>query len=135
MISTLLGCGKDTVVDLGFALDGSNSIDANEYRLTKDFVKDIIRMFPISQSGTHVGLLEYANRAEFKVRFDQFYDTDELLKHVEDLNQTSGTFTNIGRGLKKTLQLFSKQYGMRDKVREIQIAGGIVQSPIMLTQD
>jgi len=107
------------VVDLGFALDGSNSIDANEYRLTKDFVKDIIRMFDVSQSGTHVGLLEYHFRAFVRVRFDRFYDTDELLKHVEDLQQSSGANTNIGVALKKTVQFFSKDFGMRDEVRLI----------------
>jgi len=120
MISILLGCGNDTAVDLGFALDGSNSIDANEYRLTKDFVKDIIRMFYVSQSGTHVGLLEYAVRASIRVGFNDFYDTDELLEYVEDLKQSSGAATNIGIGLEKTLVLFSKRYEMRDEVRLIQ---------------
>ena len=120
MIFILLGCGNDTVVDLGFALDGSNSIDANEYRLTKDFVKDIIRMFYVSQSGTHVGLLEYAVCANIRVGFNDFYDTDELLEYVEDLKQSTGAATNIGTGLNKTLSLFSKRYEMRDEVRLIQ---------------
>lgn len=120
MISYLLGCGNGTVVDLGFALDGSNSIDTNEYRLTKDFVKDIIRMFYISESGTHVGLLEYAVRASIRVGFDYFYNADELLEFVEDLKQSSGAATNIGIGLEKTLELFSNKYAMRDKVRLIQ---------------
>ena len=123
IISLLLGCTNDTVVDLGFALDGSNSIDANEYRLTKDFVKDIIRMFSISKTGTHVGLLEYAARAVIRVRFDEFSETDELLKDVEGLKQSRGASTNIGVGLDKTLQLFSKRYGARDEVRLVQTAG------------
>ena len=42
-------CGKNIVFDVGFAIDGSNSIDDNEYRLTKDFVKDVIRIFTISE--------------------------------------------------------------------------------------
>lgn len=120
MISISLGCGRDVVVDLGFALDGSNSIDANEYRLTKDFVKDIIKMFWISEKGSHVGLLEYAVRAYIRVKFDKFYDADELLNHVEGLDQSRGSATNIGIGLDKTLDLFSKRNGMRDKVRLIQ---------------
>jgi len=112
-------CGNGTVVDLGFALDGSNSIDANEYRLTKDFVKDIIRMFYISESGTHVGLLEYAVRASIRVGFDYFYNADELLEYVEELKQSSGAATNIGIGLEKTLELFSNKYAMRDKVPKV----------------
>ncbi|KAJ7393311.1 hypothetical protein OS493_006281 [Desmophyllum pertusum] len=83
----MLGCGRNVVVDLGFALDGSNSIDSNEYRLTKDFVKDIIRSFSISEQGTHVGLLEYASEASIKVYFDDYDDTNELLMFVEGLTQ------------------------------------------------
>ena len=122
MISILIGCGNNTVVDLGFAVDGSNSIDANEYRLTKDFVKDIIKMFHISRDGTHVALLEYSNRARIKVKFDKFYDTDELLKKVEDLEQVSGTLTNIDSALELTRDMFSKRNAMRvdETVRLIQ---------------
>ena len=121
MIYILLGCGRDVVVDLGFALDGSNSIDANEYRLTKDFVKDIIKMFWISEPGTHVALLEYAVKARIRVEFDKFYDADELLNHVEDLKQSRGQATNIGIGLEETLNLFSKRNGMRDEVSRIEL--------------
>lgn len=101
------------MVDLGFALDGSNSIDGNEYRLTKDFVKDIIRSFSISEEGTHVGLLEYASEASIKVYFDDFFDANELLTFVEGLKQAKGGATNIGRGLEKTLDMFSPRNGMR----------------------
>ena len=111
-------CGKNIVFDVGFAIDGSNSIDDNEYRLTKDFVKDVIRIFTISEQSTHVALLEYASEASIKVYFDDedYYQADELLKRVEQLTQAQGASTNIGRGLEKTLGMFSADYGMREKV-------------------
>ena len=114
MFDVLLGCGGNVVFDLGFALDGSNSIDSNEYRLTKDFIQDIIRSFSISEEGTHVALLEYASEAYVQNDFDEYYDVNELLKFVEGLKQTKGGATNIGRGLKKTLDMFSDKYGMRE---------------------
>ena len=111
-------CGKNIVFDVGFAIDGSNSIDDNEYRLTKDFVKDVIRIFTISEQSTHVALLEYASEASIKVYFDDddYYQADKLLKRVEQLTQAQGASTNIGRGLEKTLGMFSADYGMREKV-------------------
>ena len=111
-------CGKNIVFDVGFAIDGSNSIDDNEYRLTKDFVKDVIRIFTISEESTHVALLEYASEASIKVYFDDedYYQADELLERVEQLTQAQGASTNIGRGLEKTLGMFSADYGMREKV-------------------
>ena len=111
-------CGKNIVFDVGFAIDGSNSIDDDEYRLTKDFVKDVIRIFTISEESTHVALLEYASEASIKVYFDDddYYQADKLLERVEQLTQAQGASTNIGRGLEKTLGMFSASYGMREKV-------------------
>ena len=102
---------------MGFAIDGSNSIDGNEYRLTKDFVKDVIGIFDISAQGTHVGLLEYASEASIKIYFDDYEEAGELLEFVESLTQAKGGATNIGRGLEKTLDLFSTRNGMREEVR------------------
>ena len=118
----LIGCGKNVVFDLGFALDGSASIDNNEYRMTKDFVKDIIRSFSISKQGTHVALLEYASQPSIKIYFDdnRYYDANALLTEVEGLRQAKGGVTNIGGGLKKTLDMFSTGNGMRgDEVRHL----------------
>ena len=119
MFCILSGC--DVRYDVGFALDGSNSIDRNEYRLTKDFVKDIIKAFSISEDGTHVAILEYASDARIKAYFDdEFYDPNELLNFVEDLDQAQGAATNIGRGLDKTLEMFSTGNGMRgDEVSSV----------------
>jgi len=115
----IASCGENIVYDLGFAIDGSNSIDNNEYRLTKDFVKDVIGIFTISEQGTHVGLLEYASEASIKIYFDDYFETGELLEFVETLTQAQGGSTNIGRGLEKTLDLFSSDNGMRDKVEKL----------------
>ena len=107
---------------MGFAVDGSASIDNNEYRMTKDFVKDIIRSFSISKQGTHVALLEYASQPSIKIYFDddQYYDANALLTRVEGLRQAKGGVTNIGGGLKRTLDMFSAGYGMRgDEVRHL----------------
>ena len=108
------GCGNNVVFDVGFAIDGSNSIDSNEYRLTKDFVEDIIGIFSISEQATHIGLLEYGSEASIKIYFDEYSEAAELL---ESLTQIQSGSTNIGRGLEKALDMFSAQNGMRDKVK------------------
>ena len=95
------GCGENIVYDLGFAIDGSNSIDNNEYRLTKDFVKDVIGIFTISEQETHVGLLEYASEASIKIYFDDYFETGELLEFVETLTQAKGGSTNIAEAWRK----------------------------------
>ena len=111
------GCGNNVVYDVGFAIDGSNSIDSNEYRLTKDFVEDIIGIFSISEQATHIGLLEYGSEASIKVYFDDYFEAGELLEFFEALTQTQSGSTNIGRGLEKTLDMFSARNGMRDEVK------------------
>ncbi|XP_068753749.1 pikachurin-like [Montipora capricornis] len=111
------GCaGKDVVFDVGFAIDGSNSIDSNEYRLTKDFVVDVIGIFNVSMEGTRISLLEYANEASFIVYFD---DNDDVLHKVRNLQQSHGTSTNIGTGLQRALEMFKDYNGMRKEAEKL----------------
>ena len=114
---SLSACGENVVYDVGFAIDGSNSIDSYEYRLTKDFVKNVIRIFTISENSTHVALLEYAFAAIIKIKFNVYFEAEDLLDKVESLTQVQGASTQIGRGLKKTLQMFTVDKGMREQVK------------------
>lgn len=116
MLCTLSGCGGNVKFDVGFAIDGSNSIDDNEYRLTKDFVKDVIKAFSISEDGTHVALLQYASRGIMEIYFDddEYRDPDLLLKEVENVRALRGAATDIGDGLQVALkEMFSTKNGMR----------------------
>ncbi|XP_074626949.1 pikachurin-like [Acropora palmata] len=110
------GCSKDFVFDVGFAIDGSGSIDNNEYKLTKDFVLDIIGIFSVSDEGTHIALLEYASEAPIKIYFDDNFD---LLNEVKGLKQSKGHTTNIGTGLKQSLAMFDVNNGMRQEVEKL----------------
>lgn len=109
-------CGGNVKFDVGFAIDGSNSIDDNEYRLTKDFVKDVIKAFSISEDGTHVALLQYASKGSMEIYFDddEYRDPDLLLKEVENVRALRGAATDIGDGLEVALkEMFSTKNGMR----------------------
>lgn len=75
---------------------------------------DIIGIFSISDEGTHVALLEYASEAPIKIYFDDNY---ELLNEVKGLKQSKGHTTNIGTGLKQSLDMFDVSNGMRQEVR------------------
>ena len=110
----LPGCaGKDVVFDVGFAIDGSNSIDSNEYRLTKDFVLDVIGIFNVSMEGTRISLLEYASEAEITIYFNHNVD---VLRKVRNLKQLHGSSTNIAYGLEEALNMFKASNGMRKEV-------------------
>ena len=109
------GCGRNVVLDLGFAVDGSGSIDSKEYRLTKDFVQDVIQAFHISPQGTHVGVVEYGSRATVKIKFNEHYDRNSLITAVEALKQAKSPATDITDGLKKTLELFGDKHGARGR--------------------
>ena len=114
MFSIFLGCGRNVKFDVGFAIDGSNSIDDNEYRQTKDFVKDVIKAFSIAEDGTHVALLQYATIGIIKLYFDDdYFNPKDLLDEVEQIENTNGGSTNIREGLATTLKMFSTRNGMR----------------------
>ena len=116
LIFLFLGCGSNVVVDLGVVVDGSGSIDAEEYRLTKDFIIHIIQAFRISAQGTHVGVVEYGTKAVIKIKFDDHYEQKMLISAVEAIKQAESSRTDITSGLKKTLELFGNEHGARGEV-------------------
>ena len=68
-------------------MDGSNSIDENEWRKTQDFVINLIKAFPISPDGTHVGVVEFGKDAKIQIHFSNFTERSSLIQAVNNIKQ------------------------------------------------
>lgn len=61
-----------------------------------------------------MALLQYATIGIIKLYFDDdLFNPKDLLDEVEQIENTNGGSTNIGKGLVKTLEMFSTRTGMR----------------------
>lgn len=65
--------GGGVAFDLGFIVDGSKVIDeqgTGNFRKCLEFVKEILRIFPVTSDGIHAGLVTYGEDSQVHFNFD-----------------------------------------------------------------
>lgn len=88
-------------VDLGFLVDGSNSINfvkSGRFRKELNFVKKIISTFEISKNSTHVGVIVYSTNASLALALDDHYDKLSIFQVIDNIQYPKGG-KNAGTGL------------------------------------
>ncbi|KAM5229799.1 collagen alpha-5(VI) chain [Hipposideros larvatus] len=98
------GCVDTKEANLYFLIDGSTSIQKEEFQQIKEFMLAVIDMFSIGPDKVQVGAVQYSH--EKKVEFDiDIYTNDvDLRKAVLNLKQLKGN-TYTGAALDFTLQI------------------------------
>jgi hypothetical protein len=76
-----------------FALDGSAGIRDKDFEKMKDFVKHSAREYQISENGPHIGVIEFSDMADLKIKLSDFYDLDSFIAKLSDIKQSSGQNT------------------------------------------
>lgn len=80
-------------VDIIYALDGSAGIRDKDFEKMKDFVKHSARQYPISEEGPHIGVIEFSDRADLKIKLSDYYDLDSFIAQLSNIKQSSGQDT------------------------------------------
>ena len=116
--SSISVCGQLNA-DYAFAMDTSGSILDPEFEIMKDFINQVIDFLLIGPNLTHVGLIDYSNRARLQFDFLQSFEKEEIKSSVEAVNRTQG-LTRIDLALKvASEELFKHTGGMRDTSRKV----------------
>ena len=105
----------DQVLDVGFVIDSSDSINPGDYTLCLDFVAKLAKLFKVSEHGTHFGAIIYSSTAEleFNFAYAKYYNTKRLQKAIRQFPYlATGTRTDLGLERANT-DLFSKEGGDR----------------------
>ena len=74
-----------------FALDGSNSLTMEQFNDLKDYVKETIKKFSVSEDETHVGLIEYSDTVSVKFKLNEAFDKDSVNLLVDRVSSSRGT--------------------------------------------
>ncbi|XP_023931217.1 cartilage matrix protein, partial [Lingula anatina] len=107
--------------DLVFLLDGSGSIEPQDFTKAKSFVSDIIRKFEISSRAVHVGLIRFDSEAVVLIRLNEFRSAAQLLQKISQMKNFGGK-TNTGSALQLAgTVLTDHRFGARDNVEKIVI--------------
>ena len=93
--------GNVLAFDLGFVVDGSQIINdqgSGNFRKCLEFVKEILRLFPVSTEGVHAGLITYGRNARLNINFDKVLDQYGI-ETVIDTISYPGTESYTGNAL------------------------------------
>ena len=108
-------------VDVAFIMDASGSIGDANFQVEKDFVKEVVYAFGVSESGSHAGVITYSDDADLNIRFDEYKRLESFNGAVDNLPYSKGR-TRIDKALQlASSQLFSVGAGMRADVPKIAI--------------
>ena len=122
------------VLDVAFLLDSSGSIGRRNWKLVLDFVKDAVKAFGFSPSGSHFASISYSSYAVVDFRFNTLtgdkLNAVELNKIVDRIKHQRG-YTYIDRALLLAdKEIFSERGGMRQAVRKVLLLKCVLPCPV-----
>ena len=78
------------VLDLVFALDGSDSLSTSAFENLKEFVIESLSRYTISREKTHVGVIEYSDKVNIKLPLHQYFTIQELKEAIKVIKPSGG---------------------------------------------
>lgn len=89
-------------IDLFLLVDGSRSINRNNFRIVKKFLKKLVSEFDIGVNGTHVGMIQFSDEESFSYEFgfNVPYDTRGAKRAIKRMKYKAGTKTLTGDALR-----------------------------------
>ena len=107
--------------DIGFILDSSSSVNADNFIKQKEFVKNIIKQFPVGIDQTQAGIIKYGDKAETGINFFEFFTKVDLFNAIDSLEHSKDSSSRLDLALKMARdELFDASRGARgDEVNKV----------------
>lgn len=80
-------------MDIIYALDGSVGIRNKDFEKMKDFVKHSAREHQISEKGPHIGVIEFSDKVDLKIKLSDYYDSSSFVDELSSIKQSYGRNT------------------------------------------
>ena len=93
------------LLDVIFSLEGSKNINDEQFEKMKEFVKNSISKYEISENGLHVGIIEYSDEADLKIPLSSFYEENALNSAISKISKSNGA----GSQTDKVLRMSAKE--------------------------
>ncbi|CAM4593692.1 collagen alpha-6(VI) chain [Lepidochelys kempii] len=92
--------------DLVFLIDGSNSIQPDNFTRMKNFLNDIIDQIDYEHN-VEIGIAQYSDGYKRELSLGAFQSKSELNIQIQNIKQMTGTRTLIGAALRKVKEFFA----------------------------
>ncbi|XP_064601429.1 collagen alpha-3(VI) chain-like [Liolophura sinensis] len=89
-------CGN--LADVAFILDASSSIKPDDYETMKDFIKNMIKSFEVSQDRIRIAIISFNQFVSVDLYLDQATDGEKAIAQVDEILATN-TGTNTHKAL------------------------------------
>ena len=110
------------MLDLVFALDGSESLAKKGFDKVKDLVKAMIDQYRISETETHVGVIEFSDEAEVILPLNLIFNAGLLINKVQGIDPSGGKGTVTDEALRKSVdEVFAVKSGGRPGASKVLI--------------
>ncbi|ELU18068.1 hypothetical protein CAPTEDRAFT_56746, partial [Capitella teleta] len=89
-------------MDLLFLVDGSGSIEqkgADNWNLVISFINSLAGQFDIGPGQTRVGMVTFSNKAQIRIKLNEYYDIDAFTEATQNPSFYGGGNTNMSMGL------------------------------------
>uniref|UniRef100_A0A671KRJ1 VWFA domain-containing protein n=1 Tax=Sinocyclocheilus anshuiensis TaxID=1608454 RepID=A0A671KRJ1_9TELE len=115
-------CTQNTVADIVFLVDGSNSIGRANFQQIREFLSSLVENFEVAPDRIRIGLVQYSDTPYTEFSLSTYQNKEEILRYIQNLRYITGeTFT--GKGLEFMLkQHFVEKAGSRAQQNVPQIA-------------
>ena len=115
-------CISELVLDLVFALDGSESLAQKGFDKIKDLVKAMIDNYTISETETHVGVIEFSDKANVILQLNKLFEPTSIKDQVQRIIPSGGKETVTDEALRKSAdELFDVKSGGRPGASKVLI--------------
>lgn len=106
--------GPREVLDLLFAIDGSNSLTDDQFDSLKEIVKRTLKNHPISRLDTHVSVIEYSDEPTVLFYLNDTFDAKEINAMIDGIVPSKGRNAMVHKALQKAvIDVFSVSKGGR----------------------
>uniref|UniRef100_A0A2R9BJ27 Collagen type VI alpha 6 chain n=1 Tax=Pan paniscus TaxID=9597 RepID=A0A2R9BJ27_PANPA len=109
--SSKVDCEIDKV-DLVFLMDGSTSIQPNDFKKMKEFLASVVQDFDVSLNRVRIGAAQFSDTYHPEFPLGTFIGEKEISFQIENIKQIFGN-THIGAALREVEHYFRPDMGSR----------------------
>ncbi|XP_047238857.1 cartilage matrix protein isoform X1 [Girardinichthys multiradiatus] len=110
---------RNAAIDTVFVIDGSKSVRPENFELVKKWINQIIDKLDVSDSKTHVGLVQYSSTVKTEFMLGRYNNKKDLKEAVKKMDYMGGG-TMTGMALDQTVKsVFAR--GARPGVQKVAI--------------
>lgn len=108
------------MVDLAFVVEGSRKISPKQFEQFKNFIKSTVGRFDISESTSHVAVVEYSDKPTLAIALNEYTNNERLKDAVDRLRPSRGNRVVTDRALRFVASdVFTSTDGSRPGVPKV----------------